>query len=105
MINSGGVLGDHESGARRRTARSTRPRGCEQGLCPGRYDDAGNDRDDDGDGDGDGLERLGLADSRAGEKAKTQLGQEVVEEERMRSLQSLSETKGTLAAVDAPSEE
>lgn len=58
--------------------------------------------DGDGDGDGDGLERLGLADSRAGEKAKTQLGQELVEEERMRSLESLSETTGTLAAVDVP---
>jgi Mg-chelatase subunit ChlD len=54
------------------------------------------------DGDGDGLERLGLADSRAGEKAKTQLGQELVEEERMRSLEPLSETTGTLAGVDVP---
>jgi Mg-chelatase subunit ChlD len=49
------------------------------------------------DGDDDGLERLGLADSRAGEKAKTQLGPELVEEERMRSLEPLSETTGTLA--------
>lgn len=54
------------------------------------------------DSDGDGLDRDGLADSRTGEKAKPQPGQTFAEEERMQSLQALSETTGTPAAADAP---
>lgn len=54
------------------------------------------------DGDADGSDRAGLADTRAETRAKVQLGLPMVEEGRMRSLQSRSETTGTLAAVDAP---